>query len=148
MPPPAEADELHAGLQDAIAELRKLVHGVMLTEGGLYGAVQELAQHIPIPTQLDLDPLDQRLSPTAEGAGYFLASEAFTKAVKHSHAQELQVHIARDNGHLRIEIADDGIGGASHQAGTGLRRDCRPNRGARRPPADRQSGWWGHPADG
>jgi signal transduction histidine kinase len=120
----ADADELHAGLQSAIAELRDLVHAVMptaLTEGGLYGAVEELAQHMPIPTRLDLEPVGQPLSPTAESAGYFLVSEVLTNAVKHSHAHELQLHIARDDGQLRIEIADDGIGGAAYGTGSGLR---------------------------
>jgi len=120
----AHADELHAGLQDAISELRELVHGVMppaLTEGGLYGAVHELAQRIPIPTHLDLDGSTGRLSPPAESAGYFLVSEALTNAVKHSRARTLELKIARNDGRLRIEIADDGVGGARQRAGSGLR---------------------------
>jgi signal transduction histidine kinase len=119
-----QAAEVHAGLQSAIADLRELVHGVMpaaLTEGGLYGAVQELAEEIPIPTRLELNPADQPLSPPTETAGYFLVAEAFTNAVKHSRACELQLRIAGNNGRLRIEVADNGVGGASQGAGTGLR---------------------------
>jgi signal transduction histidine kinase len=120
----AEAAELQTGLQSAIAELRELVHGVMpaaLTEGGLYGAVRELAQQVPLPTRLELDPAGPTLPPTAETAGYFLVSEAVTNAVKHSHAHELQLRIARSDARLRIEVADDGVGGASEHAGGGLR---------------------------
>lgn len=119
-----QAAELHAGLHDAILELRELVHGVMppaLTEGGLYGAVQELAERMPIPTHLELDEDAGRLSPPLETAGYFLVSEALTNAVKHSRAHELALRIARDDGRLRIEVADDGIGGAQQRAGGGLR---------------------------
>jgi signal transduction histidine kinase len=118
------ADEVHAGLQGAISELRELVHGVMpaaLTEGGLYGAVEELAEQIPIPTRLELDPAREPLPAPAETAGYFLISEALTNAVKHSHARELQLRITHDDGDLRIEIADDGVGGASEHPGGGLR---------------------------
>jgi signal transduction histidine kinase len=119
-----EASELHTGLQSAIAELRELVHGVMpaaLTEGGLYGAVRELAERVPLPTRLELDPAGETLSPPTETAGYFLVSEAITNAVKHSHAHELQLRIARNDARLRIEVADDGVGGASQGAGSGLR---------------------------
>jgi signal transduction histidine kinase len=120
----AEAAELHAGLQSAIVALRELVHGVMpaaLSEGGLYGAVRELAEQVPLPTRLELDQAGPTLSPPTETAGYFLVSEAVTNAVKHSHAHELQLRIARSDARLRIEVADDGVGGASQDAGGGLR---------------------------
>ncbi|MGH2874197.1 MAG: sensor histidine kinase, partial [Solirubrobacteraceae bacterium] len=119
-----EADALHAGLQTAISELRELVQGVMpaaLTERGLCGAVQDLADTMPIPTRLELDGELARLPGPAESAGYLLVSEAFTNAVKHSRARELRLRLASANGRLRIEIADDGIGGARHGDGSGLR---------------------------
>jgi signal transduction histidine kinase len=41
--------------------------------------------------------------------------------VKHAHASRIEVRLARAPGALRIEIEDDGRGGADPAAGTGLR---------------------------
>jgi signal transduction histidine kinase len=107
--------ELNAGLQEAIAELRELVQGVVpaaLTERGLYAAVVELTDRMPMPVELDFEPLPGDLPIGIETAGYFVVSEALANAVKHSHAEELRLSIGRPAGRLRIEVVDDGIGGA------------------------------------
>ena len=52
---------------------------------------------------------------------YFIVAEALTNAVKHSRATAAALRIARRNGHLRIELRDDGVGGADAGGGTGLR---------------------------
>jgi signal transduction histidine kinase len=107
--------ELNAGLQDAIAELRELVQGVVpaaLTERGLYAAAVELTDRMPMPVELDFEPLPGDLPIGIETAGYFVVSEALANAVKHSHAQEVRLSIGRPAGRLRIEVVDDGIGGA------------------------------------
>jgi signal transduction histidine kinase len=107
--------ELNAGLQDAITELRELVQGVVpaaLTERGLYAAAVELTDRMPMPVELDFEPLPGDLPIGIETAGYFVVSEALANAVKHSHAQEVRLSIGRPAGRLRIEVVDDGIGGA------------------------------------
>lgn len=111
----AAAAELADGLQVAITELRELVQGVVpaaLTERGLCAAAEDLSDRMPIPVALDLDRDTGQLPTGVETAGYFVVSEAFSNAVKHARAEELRLSIGRDNGNLRIEIADDGIGGA------------------------------------
>lgn len=51
-----------------------------------------------------------------------MVAEALTNAVKHSKARELAVRLARSAGALRIEVRDDGVGGAHVEgAGSGLR---------------------------
>lgn len=118
------AAELEAGLQTAIDELRELVHGLLpavLAERGLYDAVEDLADRMPLPIALELDSQRAPLPPPVESAGYFLVSEALTNAVKHAHAHELGLRIQRMNGKLAIEVKDDGIGGASAGTGSGLR---------------------------
>ena len=113
--------ELNGGLQEAIAELRELVQGVVpaaLTERGLYAAAVELTDRMPMPVELDFEPLPGDLPIGIETAGYFVVSEALANAVKHSHAEELRLSIGRPAGRLRIEVVDDGIGGAV--AGGGL----------------------------
>ena len=120
----AAARELQAGLRTAIEELRELVQGVMptaLTQGGLYTAAEELADRAPVPTTLTLDPAPQALPAAVESTGYFVLSEALANAVKHSRARELRISLRQSGACLRIEIADDGIGGAVTGAGSGLR---------------------------
>jgi signal transduction histidine kinase len=72
---------------------------------------------MPIPVALDLDPGPTPLPSGVETAGYFVVSEAFSNAVKHARAEELRLSIGRRNGSLRIEIADDGVGGAAPSGG-------------------------------
>ena len=112
---PETLAELNAGIQDAINELRELVQGVVpaaLTERGLYAAAVELTDRMPIPVALDFEPLPAELPIGVETAGYFVVSEALTNAVKHSRAEELRLSISRPAGTLRIEVVDDGVGGA------------------------------------
>jgi len=120
----ADAAALESGLQDAIAELRELVQGVMpaaLTERGLAEAVQDLVDRVPIPTDLDLDGAGASLPLPVESTAYFVLSEAIANAIKHSRAHELGVRLARSSGALRIEVRDDGVGGARVAEGSGLR---------------------------
>jgi signal transduction histidine kinase len=119
-----EAEQLESGLQTAIVELRGLVQGVLpavLAERGLYAAVEELADRMPLPVTLELDSRRTPLPPPVESAGYFVVSEALTNAVKHAHAHELGLRIERTDGHLAIEVRDDGLGGAHVGTGNGLR---------------------------
>lgn len=118
------ATSLRAGIDDAARELRRLVHAVMpasLIERGLSAATEDLVDHVPVPTRLELGVEDGTLSPAVESTAYFVVAEALTNAVKHSHAHELAVRLALAGGNLLIEIDDDGVGGAQPGHGVGLR---------------------------
>jgi signal transduction histidine kinase len=118
------AAELLSGLDDAIAELRELAQGVVpatLTERGLYAAAEDLADRFPIPIRVELDAARAPLPAVVETTAYFVLSEALANALKHSRAEALELRIERRNGHLEIEVSDDGIGGAGGTGGTGLR---------------------------
>jgi signal transduction histidine kinase len=120
----SDAAALGAGLQTAIAELRDLVQGVMpamLTERGLCAAAEELADRCPIPVALDIDRARCALPGAVESTGYFIVAEALANAVKHSRAAAVDLRMTRQNGHLRIELRDDGIGGAHANGGAGMR---------------------------
>jgi signal transduction histidine kinase len=56
-----------------------------------------------------------------ERAAYFIVSESLTNASKYAAADALRIRVAREDGALLVEIADDGRGGADATAGTGLR---------------------------
>jgi hypothetical protein len=64
---------------------------------------------------------NRRLPDQIESAGYFMASEALTNAAKHSHGKEVRVTASYDGQRLTVQIADDGIGGATTTGGSGLR---------------------------
>ena len=121
---PALADDLGEGLQTAITELRDLVQGVMpamLTERGLCAAVEELTVRCPIPVALDLDRARGTLPGAVESTGYFIVAEALANAIKHAQASTVDLRMVRAAGELRVEITDDGVGGAQANGGAGLR---------------------------
>jgi signal transduction histidine kinase len=110
-------------LQVAVDELRELARGVhpaVLTEEGLGVALESLAARTPLPVKLVSAP-DDRLPPEIEAAAYFVACEAIANAVKHAQATSVRITAERRNGKLFIEVADDGVGGAKANGGSGLR---------------------------
>ncbi len=78
-----------------------------------------LAARSPIPVKVTAR--DERLPEPVEAAAYYVVSEALANATKHARARRMEVRVERRNGTLAIEVADDGIGGASTGAGSGLR---------------------------
>jgi signal transduction histidine kinase len=106
----------------ALNDLRHLIRGIcppVLADRGLAHAVQALALDTPLPVDLDID-LPGRLTAPVESACYFAIAEVLANAVKHSGAHQVHVRIQHAAGVLRMEIADDGTGGADPAAGTGL----------------------------
>jgi signal transduction histidine kinase len=106
----------------ALNELRDLIRGIcppVLADRGLGHAVQALALDTPLPIKLDID-LPGRPTPPVESACYFAVAEALANAVKHAGARSAQIRIHHSDGLLRIEVSDDGIGGADPALGTGL----------------------------
>jgi signal transduction histidine kinase len=106
----------------ALSDLRDLIRGIyppVLADRGLGPAVRALALDTPMPVDLDIS-LRGRLSPPVEAACYFAVAEALANAVKHSGARRVHIRVAHD-GVLRIEVSDDGAGGADPQHGSGLR---------------------------
>ncbi len=107
----------------ALAELRALVRGInppVLAERGLGDAIRALALDCPVPATAEVD-LPSRLPPPVEAAAYFAAAEALANAAKHAGARSVHIRAAHSSGMLRIEVTDDGCGGADPSRGTGLR---------------------------
>jgi signal transduction histidine kinase len=116
-------DEAQRELQTAIDELRELARGIhpaVLTEQGLSAAVRALAKRSPVPVTVD-DALPHRLQPPVEAAAYFAVSEALSNVVKHSGASTARIQLGMVEDWLRIEVVDDGTGGATPDRGSGLR---------------------------
>jgi signal transduction histidine kinase len=116
-------DESLHELNEATAELRELARGIhpaVLTNRGLHAALKGLASRSPVPVELLQTPAD-RLPPSVESAVYFVVAEALTNAARYSRAQTVTVGVVRDNGHVDVEVRDDGVGGADADQGSGLR---------------------------
>jgi signal transduction histidine kinase len=69
---------------------------------------------------VDLDVPDDQLPDAVATTAYYVASEALTNAVKHAEARRLDVRVVRSNGVVRVRISDDGRGGTTLRAGSGL----------------------------
>jgi signal transduction histidine kinase len=116
----------HAGEQarEALKELRDLsrgIHPAILTEGGLGKALRAMTRRSPISVELDLDlDVGERLPDHVEISAYYIVAEALTNATKHSGASEVRVCVKAEQAALRVEVADDGVGGAEFFGGTGL----------------------------
>lgn len=114
---------LRLGVDGAAAELRALVHDVLpaaLIERGLCAATEDLVDHVPVPTTLQMSVSEDDLSQVVESTAYFVVAEALTNALKHARPDNLHVALTRTGDHLRVEVVDDGVGGAQIRAGSGL----------------------------
>jgi signal transduction histidine kinase len=69
---------------------------------------------------VELDVTGDRAPPDVEAVAYFIACEALTNAVKHASPSRVTVTSVRDDAALRLEVADDGVGGAAPAGGSGL----------------------------
>ncbi|NEC66623.1 sensor histidine kinase [Streptomyces sp. SID9727] len=123
---PAQAKRLLAMAREssaeALTELRDLVRGIhppVLAERGLGDAVKALALRLPVPCDVDVE-LGGRAEAPVESAAYFAVSEALTNAAKHSGADRIWVDLRHSGGALRFSVTDNGKGGASVGAGSGL----------------------------
>jgi signal transduction histidine kinase len=109
--------ELEAGL-DELRELARGLHPGALTEHGLRGALGFLRDRLPLPVELEVP--EGRMDGHLEATAYFIVSEALTNVAKHAGASRARVVVAREEEALRLEISDDGAGGADTSKGTGL----------------------------
>ncbi len=123
---PAEARELlaeaRAGAEHALRELRDLARGIhppVLADRGLEAAVRSLADLSPLQVSVSVD-VGERSPVAVESAAYFVSAEGLANAAKHAQATRVEIRVARRGALLRIEIIDDGVGGADIE-GSGLR---------------------------
>jgi signal transduction histidine kinase len=120
---PAILAEARASLGTALRELREISQGIhpgILSERGLGAALKELAYGAPLPVELALG-VEQRLPEPVEAAAYYVVAEALANVAKYAEATSVRVSVARQNGTAVVEVADDGVGGADSERGSGLR---------------------------
>jgi len=115
-------DAAHRNAVDAMADLRDLARGIHppALDNGLASALATLAASSAIPAAVTAD-IGTRPAPAIETIAYFCAAELITNATKHSYANQIKINILTERtGVLRLQVIDDGIGGADAARGSGL----------------------------
>ncbi len=116
------AAKAEAEASAALEELRELAQGLhpsILADEGLRPAIEFIAERSPLP--VDIDVPSGRYPEQVEAAAYFMVAEALANVVKYAQASRATVRVESEDGLLRVEVADDGIGGADTSRGSGLR---------------------------
>lgn len=119
---PELVDSAVTELTLALEEIRELVRGLhprLLSDRGLRPALGGLAERSLLPVEIVETP-SERLPAPVEAAAYYVVAEALANAAKHSRATLVTVRVTRTGSCTRVEVADDGIGGADPAAGSGL----------------------------
>ena len=114
-------DESLEHAERAMEQLRDLAHGILpaaLNRGGLRAGIETLVSRARLPLSVEVTP--ERLPPALEATAYFIVAEALTNVVKHAQAQRAEVTASLDDGALRVEVRDDGVGGARLEGSSGL----------------------------
>jgi PAS domain S-box-containing protein len=116
-------DECVAELLGATSELRELARGIhpaILTDRGLDAALKAVAARAPVPVEVT-SSVTERLPAQVEAAAYFVVAEALTNVARYAEASRADVRVERGGSALTVEVSDDGVGGADHASGSGLR---------------------------
>jgi signal transduction histidine kinase len=114
-------DAAHTTAKEAIVELRDLARGIHppVLDAGLDSALATLAAHSAVPVELHT-AIASRPSPAIETIAYFCAAELLANVAKHSAARHVTVDARSTDRLVRLQVSDDGRGGARVGAGSGL----------------------------
>jgi signal transduction histidine kinase len=107
-----------AGLDAGLRSLSAGLGPPALTTDGLAAALTQMSSDARVTVRVDVrvEDLPESLASTV----YFVCTEAIANALKHAAASTIAVEIHTYGDRLRIEIADDGRGGAGLDHGSGL----------------------------
>jgi signal transduction histidine kinase len=108
--------EIQASTQETLREMRRLIFELrpaILTSGGLEAALrarlEAVEERVGLVTELS-GPGNGRLNPDVEAALYRVAQEALNNTLQHAHARRVTVSLEHADGHVTMEIVDDGAG--------------------------------------
>jgi signal transduction histidine kinase len=113
----AVLEELRCRLSQLAADIRTLsrdmsrpaLQGAEL-EPRLRAFVDELSRHAPVRIDLGVGPLPDDLTSEAALCAYRIVQEGLSNVVRHADARGARVELIPDDGHLRIDVIDDGRG--------------------------------------
>jgi signal transduction histidine kinase len=115
-------DQFQREIEISLDELRAVARGLhpAVLDHGLAVALDQAAALAPVPVRVSVDT-GESLPEQIEVAAYFVVTESLANIAKHARATKASVEIARTSRGVRIQIVDDGVGGADSQRGSGLR---------------------------
>jgi signal transduction histidine kinase len=109
----AQAESKLGEETQGLRDLMGMLHPPILDERGVESAlddyVQEFSRETGIPVQFE-SRLPERLDRSHETIVYRIVQEALTNVRKHSRATSVTVGLEAQDGQVRLEVADDGIG--------------------------------------
>lgn len=111
------ARQLAAGLDQALADVRALSHGLMpvpMDARGLVSALEALAKRVSKQSGIQIELLHENpilISDNATATHVFrIVQEAINNAIKHSNASRITLILEADEHEAVIEVRDDGHG--------------------------------------
>ena len=122
-PAAAVLGEAGAEVGLVIDELRELSHGIhpsILSDLGLTRALKAVARRSSVPITFVDELRATQFDESVEATAYYVFAEALTNTQKYAHASSVRVRATATRDALRLEIADDGSGGATEPASGGL----------------------------
>jgi oligoribonuclease len=111
-----------ADIEEALRELRyyaRGIHPAILTDRGLDAALSSVSSRCTVPVAVTVD-LRARPADAIEGIAYFTVSELLQNVSKHSGASRAAADVWQVTDRLMLQVSDNGRGGASLAAGSGL----------------------------
>jgi signal transduction histidine kinase len=118
----SELGRVVEGLTAALDDLREIalgIHPAGLSEDGLMPALKRLVARSPLRVNLDLRARGRFPEPV-EVTAYYVVSESLTNVAKYADTPVVDVAVEADGSALRVEVRDDGRGGADPDEGSGL----------------------------
>jgi two-component system, NarL family, sensor kinase len=113
----ASLDRIEFALSESTALLRAKVsqlHPAVLEQAGLLRALDELvrttAERSGLSIELNADGWDESARTGADELLYAAAREFLVNVTKHADAKAVRVSLRRDDGRIRLTVADDGKG--------------------------------------
>ncbi|MEE8452847.1 MAG: histidine kinase [Thermoguttaceae bacterium] len=104
-------------LSEVAAEIRRLISGLrppIIDEMGIVSAIEHLVGDVETRQGIKVDFFPNvefdRLSPPLENTLFRVAQEGLTNAYRHSQSDKVRIELAQQNGYVRIEVRDWGVG--------------------------------------
>jgi signal transduction histidine kinase len=111
--------EIAASLEE-LREVARGIHPAVVSGHGLEVALEQLVARASVPIRLTVE-VDERLPEALEVAAYYLVSESLANVGKYAQASSATVEVSLCARELVVQVADNGVGGADTERGSGLR---------------------------
>jgi two-component sensor histidine kinase len=110
----------HSHLEAARDDIDRLSLGLApnALSAGLSASLRELVRSAPLRVRLRVP--SGLVAADLEHAAYFVCAEALTNVIKHAGATTVTLAVTHDDAALRVNVDDDGQGGADPRKGRGI----------------------------